>query len=153
MIILAIFRQPKWIDNLLQLYIIIIAMESINITLFLQNLLHYLLLQIFSNTPINISYKYYKPFGYLVHALDPNLQRANHINKQKPRLKPRIHLSHSLLHNKNIVLVLNIKIERVSSQFHIIFNKYFQTILQNTIKSQQKIKEGFINPIKQNKLT
>ena len=60
-----------------------------------------------------ICYKHYKPFGFPVCVLDPNLQNSNPYHKWKLRSKLGIYLEYLQMYNRNVALVLNTNTGRV----------------------------------------
>ena len=65
------------------------------------------LIQIFSNTKVEISYKYFKPFGCPIYVLNDQLQKNYPYYKWNIRSSQGIYLGPLPTHNPNVALVLN----------------------------------------------
>jgi len=84
------------------------------------------------NTQLQMNIKYWYPFACPAYVLDSKLQDDKRIyNKWKSRSRVGIYLGHSPLHARNTALILNLETGMVSPQFHIRFDKTFETIRQN----------------------
>ena len=88
--------------------------------------------KIFDNSAVDINQKHWKPFGCPAYVLKEELQGTTGIHpKWDDRSRAGIYLGQSPIHNRNVVLVLNIHTGYVSPQFHVKFDKAFQTVQQD----------------------
>ena len=84
------------------------------------------------NTYVQMNVKHWYPFACPVYVLDSKLQDEKRIyHKWESRSRVGIYLGHSPLHARNIALVLNMETGLVSPQFHVRFEKTFETIREN----------------------
>ena len=127
MLIHANRRWPNAVDAHLWPYALRTANEIFNITPYLQDPEGRSPLQLFSDSPVDISVKHYKPFGCPVYVLDPSIQEGNKGRKWTERSKVGIYLGQSPIHSRNVALVLG-ESGHVSPQFHVTFDPGFQTV-------------------------
>ena len=100
--------------------------------------------KIFYNSAVNINQKHWKPSGCPAYVLKAELQGTTGIHpKWDARSRAGIYLGQSPIHNRNVALVLNIHTGYVSPQFHVKFNKAFQTIQQDTWNATWLTSTGF----------
>ena len=100
-------------------------------------------LQLFSNTPVNVNRKHWKPFGCPVYVLDEALQGNKPYHKWKQRARVGIYLGQSPIHNRNVAMVLNRFTGHVSPQFHVKFDKSFDAPRQGFLESHWQYKTHF----------
>ena len=100
-------------------------------------------LQLFSNTPVNVNRKHWKPFGCPVYVLDEALQGNKPYHKWKQRARVGIYLGQSPIHNRNVATVLNRFTGHVSPQFHVKFDKSFDAPRQGFLESHWQYKTHF----------
>lgn len=103
-------------------------------------------LQLFSNTEVQLNEKHWVPFGCPVYVLNNALQTGKGIhNKWEYRSKVGIYLGRSPNHGRNVALVLDRTTGLVSPQFHVIFDRKFQTVKQDKFDTHWQQKAGLIN--------
>ena len=68
------------------------------------------------------------PWGCPAYVLDATLQDGFKIPKFNPRSRQGIYVGPSPLHASNIGLILNKRTGRISPQFHVIYDDYFETV-------------------------
>ena len=101
-------------------------------------------LQMFSNSDVQLHEKHWAPFGCPVYVLDRSLQGEPRIhNKWEYRSRVGIYLGRSPNHGRNIALVLDRKTGLVSPQFHVKFDRSFQTIKEDRFDTLWQMKAGF----------
>ena len=102
--------------------------------------------KIFDNSAVDINPKHWKPFGCPTYVLKAELQGTTGIHpKWDARSRAGIYLGQSLIHNRNVALVLNIHTGYVSPQFHVKFDVSFRTVLQDKWNATWLTSTGFIN--------
>ena len=69
----------------------------------------------------------FNTFGCPVFVLQTKLQAGNSIPKWEPRSRMAVYLSHSPQHASNVPLVLSIRTELVSPQYHVVYDDHFTT--------------------------
>ena len=84
--------------------------------------------QLFSGSPVQENKKHWVPFGCPVYVLDNKLQAQQQINKWQSRARVGIYLGVSQQHSRNIALVLNMQTGLASPQFHVKFDRKFETM-------------------------
>lgn len=99
--------------------------------------------QLFTNSPVDIQPKHFKPFGCPVAVLHEDLQTGQIFNKWKERSRVGVYLGPSPLHGRNVALVLNMETGHVSPQFHVSFDTSFHIVQQEKWTSQWQEKAGF----------
>ena len=83
-------------------------------------------------------------FGCPVYALDRGLASCKKIPKWDPRCILGLYLGNSPRHAGSVSQVLNLDTDRVSPQFHMIHNEFFETIaLNDKIHTNWKRLAGF----------
>ena len=103
--------------------------------------------KIFDNSAVDINPKHWKPFGCPTYVLKAELQGTKGIHpKWDARSHAGIYLRQSLIHNRNVALVLNIHTGYVSPQFHVKFDESFRTVLQDKWNATWLTSTGFIKP-------
>jgi len=90
-----------------------------------------------------INPKHHRLFGCPVYVLNRALQQNLPHGKWDVRSKVGIYLGSSPIHNRNIALVMDKDTGRVSPQFHIKYDMYFQTVMQNKIPTLWQVTTGF----------
>ena len=68
------------------------------------------------------------PWGCPVYVLDPRLQDGFKIPRWEPRSRRGIFVGFSPLHASTVGLILNPNTNRISPQFHCIYDDYFETV-------------------------
>ena len=68
------------------------------------------------------------PFGCPAYVLNPTLQDGFKIPKFEPRSMQGVYVGPSPLHASTVGLILNTKTHRISPQFHVIYDDYFETV-------------------------
>src|SRR5210317_790954 len=109
-------------------------------------------LQMFSNTNIQLHEKHWVPFGCPTYVLNSKLQSGNSLNKWESRARVGIYLGRSPDHGRNIALVLDRVTGLVSPQFHVTFDKGFNTVKQDKFDTHWQLKAGFMGPTTNQKL-
>jgi len=108
------------------------ANESVNNSPNMQDKFKRTPTDIMFNTQVQMNIKHWHPFARPAYVLDNKLQDEKRIyNKWKSGSKVGIYLGHSPLHARNIALILNLETGMVSPQFHVRYDKTFETIKQN----------------------
>jgi len=96
------------------------------------------------NTFVQMNIKHWYPFACPAYVLENKLQDKKKLyNKWKSRSKVGIYLGHSPLHARNIALILNLETGLVSPQFHVSYDKTFETIKQNVSHHRWLAMAGF----------
>ena len=102
-------------------------------------------LQIFSNTSVQLNEKHWVPFGCPVYVLNRALQTGKGIqNKWEYRSKVGIYLGRSPNHGRNVALVLDRTTGLCSPQFHVTFDRKFQTVKLDKFDTLWQKKAGLI---------
>ena len=143
MLIHANRRWPNAITANLWPYAIRHANDCINASPNMQQPNKMSPLQLFSKTPVNVNRKHWKPFGCPVYVLDEALQGNKPFHKWKHRAKVGIYLGQSPIHNRNVALVLSRFTGHVSPQFHVKFDKAFDSTRQENLESHWQYKTHF----------
>ena len=103
--------------------------------------------KIFDNSAVDISPKHWKPFRCPMYVLKSELQGTTGIHpKWDARSHAGICLGQSPIHNRNVALVLNIHTGYLSPQFHVKFDEFFRTVLQDKWDATWLTSTGFIKP-------
>jgi hypothetical protein len=68
-------------------------------------------------------------FGSPVYVLDARLQDGHRIPKWSPKARLGIFLGSSTLHSSLVPLVMNVAMGKISPQYHVIFDKKFETVI------------------------
>ena len=68
------------------------------------------------------------PWGCPVYVLDPRLQDGHKIPRWEPRSRRGVFVGVSPLHASSVALILNPNTNRLSPQFHCVFDDYFETV-------------------------
>ena len=96
------------------------------------------------NTQVQMNIKHWHPFACPAYVLENKLQDEKQLyNKWKSRSKVGIYIGHSPLHARNIALILNLETGMVSPQFHVSYDKTFETIKQNVPHHRWLAMAGF----------
>ena len=104
--------------------------------------------KIFDNSAVDINQKHWKPFGCPTCVLKSELQGTMGIHpKWDARTRAGIYRGQSLIHNRNVALVLNIHRGYVSPQFHVKFDETFRTVLQDKWNASWLKSTSFTKPI------
>ena len=101
-------------------------------------------IQLFSNTEVHTHEKHWAPFGCPVYVLSSQLQSGVIHNKWESRAKVGIYLGRSPNHGRNVALVLDRVTGLVSPQFHVEFDRSFQTVKQDKFDTHWQMKSGLI---------
>ena len=89
--------------------------------------------EIWSSSKSNYSHlKSAHPWGCPVYVLDPRLQDGFKIPRWEPRSRRGIYMGVSPLHASTVGLILNPNSNRLSPQFHCIYDDYFETVHHNS---------------------
>ena len=72
--------------------------------------------------------KTFHPFGCPVYVLDAKLQNGQKIEKWAPRTRTGVFLGHSSQHSSTVALILNPSTDRISPQYHCLFDDAFITL-------------------------
>ena len=103
--------------------------------------------RIFDNSAVDLNQKHWKPFGCPAYVLKVELQATMGIHpKWDARSWASIYLGQSPIHNRNVALALNIHTRYVSPQFHVKFDKSFQTVQQDKWNATWLSSTGFMMP-------
>ena len=103
--------------------------------------------KIFDTSAVEINQKHWKPFGCPVYVLKAELRGTTGIRRKwDARSRAGIYMGQSLVHNRNVALVLNIHTRYVSPQFHVKFDKTFRTIQQDKWNETWLISTGLRCP-------
>ena len=101
-------------------------------------------LQKFTGTNVQAKVNTFHTFGCPVYVLDSGLASGKKIPKWNPRCMLGLYLGNSPRHARSVSQVLNLDTGRVSPQFHVIHDEFFDTIaLQDKIRSNWKRLAGF----------
>ena len=82
----------------------------------------------------------------MVYVIDSTLQSMQPHHKWSDPPRVVVYLGTPQIHSNNVVLVLPLKTGLVIPQFHVDFDKKFQTVGQEELSLQWKLKAGFITP-------
>ena len=108
-------------------------------------------LQLFSKTEIQLHEKHWVPFGCPVFVLHSRLQTGTIFNKWESRARVGIYLGRSPNHSRNVALVLDRVTGLVSPQFHVKFDKGFNTVKQDKFDTHWQMKAGLLGTNKKPK--
>src|SRR6056300_397126 len=108
-------------------------------------------IQLFSQTEIQIHEKHWIPFGCPTYVLNPKLQNGKIFNKWESRARVGIYLGRSPNHGRNVALVLDRVTGLVSPQFHVTFDKGFNTVKQDKFDTHWQLKAGLLETNKKPK--
>jgi len=101
-------------------------------------------IQLFSSTEVHTHEKHWAPFGCPIYVLSSQLQSGVIHNKWASRAKVGIYLGRSPNHGRNVALVLDRVTGLVSPQFHVEFDRSFQTVKQDKFDTHWQTKSGLI---------
>ena len=132
MLIHANRRWPTAVNAHLWPYALRMANELYNVSPSLQDKEGRSPLQIFSDSPVEINPKHYKPFACPVYVLDPSIQEGMKGQKWSERSRIGIYLGQSPIHSRNVALVLS-PTGLVSPQFHVAYDPGFQTVREHEL--------------------
>ena len=135
MLLYAHQRWPEAITANLWPYAVLHSNDCINATPNMQNQHRLSLAQLFSKTKVQLKSKHWKPFGCPVYVLEQALQANQPHHKWKERAQVGIYLGQSPIHNRNVALVMHKNTGHVSPQFHVKFDKGFQTLSQQDLET------------------
>ena len=152
MILHANKRWPNTITTNLWPYAMKMACEVFNNSPNLSRKDYKTPVQVLSNTDISINPKHYNTFGCPVYVLNSKLQEGKPFGKWKQRSRVGVYLGQSPHHNKNVALILDRTSGYVSPQFHVKFDNYFESIMDDTHDSEWKVKAGFISQREREKI-
>ena len=101
-------------------------------------------LELFGGSQVKPRLSSYHTFGCPVYTLNTKLQSGKSIPKWDPRCNLGLYLGNSPRHARSVSLVLNIQTGRVSPQFHVQHDEFFETIpLNDRTPSKWKRVAGF----------
>lgn len=126
-------RWPQAITAHLWPYAVRHASNCINSTSNMQHPSRQSPEQLFGKTKVQLKTKHWKPFGCPVYVLEETLQTNKLCNKWQERARIGIYLGQSPIHNRNVALVLNRHTGHMSPQFHVQFDKSFDTMQQTKV--------------------
>jgi hypothetical protein len=75
------------------------------------------------------------PWGCPTYVLDPRLQDGHKIPRWEPRSRRGVFVGISPLHASSVALILNPNTNRISPQFHCVFDDNFETVHHNGHRS------------------
>ena len=104
-------------------------------------------IQRFTSTKVQRNIHHAAPFGCPVYVLTSELQSRLPFHKWKSRANVGIYLGKSPLHARNVALVMDRNSGRVSPQYHVKFNKEFDTVCNDPLGCSWMLKAGFIRSI------
>ena len=145
MLIHANARWPKAITVNLWPYALRMANEAINNTPSFQNAARFTPVQIFTETKVNPNPKHFVPFGCPTYVLKNELAQNKPHHKWNHRSRVGIYLGTSPQHGRNVALVLNRETGLVSPQFHVKYDRQFQTVRQDRFDSLWQQKSGLLS--------
>jgi len=102
-------------------------------------------LENFGRTSVRPQLKTFHTFGCPVYALDSRLQTGNSIPKWNSRCRLGLYLGTSPRHARSISLVLHLDTARISPQFHVIHDDFFESVDDHTTCTWS-IVAGFTDP-------
>ena len=148
MLIHATKRWPGVVTIYLWPYAIRMANQAYNATPLNSHMNKQSPNKFFHNSAVDINQKHWKPFGCPTYVLKSELQGTTGIHpKWDARTQAGINLGQSPIHNRNVALVLNIHTGYVSPQFHVKFDKTFQTVHQDKWNATWLTSTGFTKQI------
>ena len=100
--------------------------------------------QRFCSTRVQPNVKHAIPFGCPSYVLESQLQSRLPFHKWKSRARVGIYLGKSPVHARNIALIMDKDTGLVSPQFHVRFDKAFDTVKQEKIDCKWKNWAGFV---------
>ena len=101
-------------------------------------------LQKFTGTSVQMKVTTFHTFGCLLYALDSVLASGKNLPKWNARYVLGLYLGNSLRHARSVSQVLNLDTGRISPQFHVIHDEFFNTItIQDKIRTNWKRLAGF----------
>ena len=77
-------------------------------------------------------------WGCPIYVLQPTLQDGKKLPKWQPRSRRGQFVGWSTLHASNVALVRNLNTGRISPQFHVVFDNWFETV---TVDDENEKKE------------
>ena len=100
-------------------------------------------MEIFCGTIINCTYlRRLRVWGCPVFVLEPRLQDGRKIPKWEPKARMGQNLGYSEAHSSSINLIRNLRTERVSPQYHVVYDELFTTVVQEEIKDPDSLWEN-----------
>ena len=85
-------------------------------------------LETFTKTDVQPRFKTFRTFGCPAYTLNRILQSGKSIQKWDPRCYVGLYLGISPRHARSVSLVLNLQSGRISPQFHVKYDEFFETI-------------------------
>ena len=133
-------------------YAVRMANDAINETPNMKDSMGRSPLQIFSDSEIQTNVKHWIPFGCPAYVLDSDLQKQQAIhNKWEYRSRVGIYLGRSPNHSRSIGLIMDRATGLVSPQFHVEFDKSFNTVKEDKFDTTWQAKTGLLNFSKMSK--
>lgn len=105
-------------------------------------------LELFLATKVKVNTKHFKPFGCPVYVLSDKMQQGRKGSKWEERARVGVYLGPSPRHASSVALVLSLTTGMVSSQYHVEYDEFFETVRmkdQVIPRSLWQEKTGFIN--------
>ena len=103
-------------------------------------------IQRFTNTKVQRNVQHAAPFGCPAYVLTSELQARLPFHKWKSRANVGIYLGKSPLHARNVALIMDRNSGRVSPQYHVKFDKEFDTV-KEPLPCSWMNKAGFVRAI------
>ena len=108
-------------------------------------------IQRFTSTKVQRNIHHAAPFGCPAYVLTSELQARLPFHKWKSRANVGIYLGKSPLHARNVALVMDRNSGRVSPQYHVKFDRSFDTVRHEPLQCTWMMKAGFIRSSPSNK--
>ena len=103
-------------------------------------------IEIFCGTIVNCTYlRRLRVWGCPVFVLEPRLQDGRKIPKWEPKARMGQNLGFSESHSSSINLIRNLRTERVSPQYHVVYDELFTTVVQEEITEPDSLWENLFN--------
>lgn len=138
-------RWPDAITTNLWPYAMKMANEAHNATPNPKSTEGYSPLQMVSKSKVATNPKHWRHFGCPVYVVEADLQGNKGIfHKWRDRATLGVYLGRSPQHSRSVGLVLDLKTGLVSPQFHLKYDRMFQTVRGKTTESEWQTKAGFM---------
>ena len=99
---------------------------------------------VYSGYPVVPNSKHWKISKCPIYVIDSALQSTQPHQNWSEKSRVGVYLGTSLIHSKNVTLVLSLNSGLVSPKFQVNFDKKIQTVIQQELPSQRQPKVGLI---------
>ena len=88
-------------------------------------------IELFSKIDVKSKLKTFDTFDCPIYTLDFNLQNNRYVPKWHIQCRTGIYLDNLPMHTRSCSLVLHLETARVSPQFHVHYDEFFETVSKN----------------------